>query len=331
MTPPLASIILLTYKQEAFVEEALRSLLGQDWPNFEIIISDDASPDGTLDVVRRTLASVPTCVPVRILSSESNFGLAANWNRAVAAAAGEIIIAAAGDDTSDPGRVRRAMELFASDPECQALYFGCRTMDAKGQILENPWRPLHQTQRRSLDAASLWNGFYFNGATAAYRTRLLRAFGPIDPRCGTEDVSAVVRAQMLGSAVVHPQVLVSWRWHGANLSHGSQTAGLTKATRLKIKLRQARGAYYDGRQLVKDAVTAIEISIRTPVALASVQRAGNRMAALNRLRYHSLHPCSRWGVLCFLAYRLLVSPDVTFSEGIKCGLKAMLRRFTISR
>ena len=48
MTPPLASIILLTYKQEAFVEEALRSLLGQDWPNFEIIISDDASPDGTL-------------------------------------------------------------------------------------------------------------------------------------------------------------------------------------------------------------------------------------------------------------------------------------------
>lgn len=331
MTPPLASIILLTYKQEAFVEEALRSLLAQDWPNFEIIISDDASPDGTLEVVHRTLASVPTSVPVRILSSESNFGLASNWNRAVAAAAGEVIIASAGDDTSDPQRVRRAMELFASDPECQALYFVCRTMGAEGQILENPWRPLHQAQRRSLDSERLWKGFYFNGATAAYRTSMLRAFGPIDPRCGTEDVSAVVRAQMLGSAVVYPDVLVNWRWHGANLSHGSQAGGVAKALKTKAKLRQARGAYHDGRQLVKDATVAASISTRSPQALAAVRRAGNRMSALNRLKFHSLHPRSRWGVMSVLVGRLLTCADVPKAEGVICSVKAVARRLTSAR
>ena len=331
MTPPLASIILLTYKQEAFVEEALRSLLAQDWPNFEIIISDDASPDGTLEVVHRTLASVPTSVPVRILSSESNFGLASNWNRAVAAAAGEVIIASAGDDTSDPQRIRRAMELFASDPECQALYFVCRTMDAKSQILENPWRPLHQAQRRSLDSERLWKGFYFNGATAAYRTSMLRAFGPIDPRCGTEDVSAVVRAQMLGSAVVYPDVLVNWRWHGANLSHGSQAAGVAKSLKIRAKLRQARGAYHDGRQLAKDATTAASISTRSPQALAAVRRAGNRMSALNRLKFHSLHPRSRWGVMSVLVGRLLTCADVPKAEGVICSVKAVARRLTSAR
>jgi len=331
MTAPLASIVLLTYRQEAFVEEALRSLLKQDWPNFEIIIADDGSPDRTLEVIGKTLASVQTTVPVRVLSSVVNHGLATNWNRAVEAAAGEVIIASAGDDTSDPERVRRSMELFAADPDCQALYFCCRTIDAQGRIMENPWRPLHQIQRRALDAVTLWKGFYFNGATAAYRTSMLRAFGPIDPRCGTEDVSSVVRAQLLGSAVVYPEVLVNWRWHGANLSHGSQAAGVTKALKIKAKLRQARGAHHDGRQLVKDAASAASISTRSSQALATVRRSGNRISVLNRLKFHSLHPRSRWSVLGVLVFRLLACADVSKVEGVICSAKAVARRLSVAR
>jgi glycosyltransferase involved in cell wall biosynthesis len=331
MTTPLVSIVLLTYRHEAFVAEAIRSLLKQDWPNFEIIIADDGSPDRTSEVIRETLASAQAAVPVRLLLSEVNHGLATNWNRAVEAAAGEVIVASAGDDTSDPERVRRSMELFAADPDCQALYFSCRTMDAEGRTIENPWRPIRQIQRRALDAETLWKGFNFNGATAAYRTRMLRAFGPIDPRCGTEDVSSLVRAQLLGSAVVSPEVLVSWRWHGANLSHGSKVAGVTKALRIKAKLRQARGAYHDGRQLVKDASSAASISKRSSQALAAVRRSGNRICALSRLKFHSLHPRSRWGVLGILVARLLASADVSKAEAIICSVKAVTRRLSAVR
>jgi GT2 family glycosyltransferase len=306
MTAPLASIVLLTYKQEAFVEEALRSLLCQDWPNFEIIISDDASPDGTLDVVRKTLASAPTRVHVRILSSESNLGVAASWNRAVAAASGEVIVAAAGDDTSDSERVRRAMELFASDLHCQALYFNCRTMDAHGQILENPRRPLRRAQRRSLDAEHLWKGFYFNGATAAYRTSLLRLFGPIDPRCGTEDVSAVVRAQMLGSAVVYPEVLVSWRRHSASLSFRS----LSGSAGWLSKFRRARGAYRDAQQIRKDILRSVELSMRTGVMVKAALREAAVMYHQNRIKYHLLHPRRRAPVVLGMIARLLTEAQI---------------------
>lgn len=331
MTTALASIVLLTYKHEAFVNEALRSLLNQDWPNFEIIIADDGSPDRTLEVIRNTLVSAQTTIPIRVLPSGMNLGLASNWNRAVEAAAGDVIIAAAGDDTSDQGRVRRAMELFSADLDCQALYFSCRTMDAYGQILENPWRPVRKIQRRALDAGTLWKGFYFNGATAAYRTSMLRAFGPIDHRCGTEDVSSVVRAQLVGSAVVHPEVLVSWRWHGANLSHGSQAGGTTKTSKTKAKLRQARGAYHDGRQLVKDAIIAANIGVRSPQTLAAVRSYGNRLSVLSRLKYHSLHPCSRWSVLGALVKKLLLCPDVSKVEAVICSVKAVARRLLAAR
>lgn len=306
MTTPLASIIMLTYKQEAFVEEALRSMLKQDWPNFEIIIADDGSPDRTLDVIRRTLASAGCVAPVRLLPSEMNRGLATNWNRAVAAASGEVIIAAAGDDVSDPQRVRRAMELFAEDPQCQALYFGCRTMDAHGQILENPRHPLRWPQRRSLDAANLWKGFYFNGATAAYRTSMLRLFGPIDHRCGTEDVSAVVRAQMLGSAVVYPEVLVSWRRHAASLSLRS-SSGL--AGRLS-KLRRARGGYHDAQQVKKDILRSVDLSLRTAADVRGALREAAVMYHQNRIKYHLLHPRRRATVVLGTIRRLLADAQV---------------------
>ena len=329
MTTPLASIILLTYKQEAFVEEALRSLLCQDWSNFEIIVSDDASPDGTLDVVRRTIASTRTCVPIRILPSESNLGVAANWNRAVAAASGEVIIAAAGDDASDPQRVRRAMELFASDPDCQALYFSCRTMDAHGKILENPRRPLHRAQRRSLDVASLWKGFYFNGATAAYRTSLLRLFGPIDPRCGTEDVSGVVRAQMLGSAVVHPEVLVSWRRHSASLSFRSPSGSAGWLS----KLRRARGAYRDAQQIRKDILRSVELSMRTAVKVKGALREAAVMYHQNRIKYHLLHPRRRAPVVLSMIARLLAESQIPLPTRVGLAAKrlcGLLRRRPLS-
>lgn len=50
------SIIFLAYCHEAFVEEALRSVLTQTYCPLEITVSDDHSPDGTFDVIRRMLA-----------------------------------------------------------------------------------------------------------------------------------------------------------------------------------------------------------------------------------------------------------------------------------
>ncbi|NJO00518.1 MAG: glycosyltransferase [Bacteroidia bacterium] len=58
MTSPLVSVICLCYNHEAFVEEALVSVLFQEYPNFEIIIVDDASPDHSAERIEKFLRDI---------------------------------------------------------------------------------------------------------------------------------------------------------------------------------------------------------------------------------------------------------------------------------
>lgn len=323
---PRATVLLLTFRQQAFVRPALLSLLDQDYPNLEILVLDDASPDRTLDIVREVLAEHPRSGCVRVMPAARNQGLAANWNRGVAAASGEILVAAAGDDVSHPGRVAAAAAYFAANPSVHALYFGCRIIDAAGSLRSAEWRPIAAPVTKTLGSGEMWKGFPFNGATAAYRAGCLRKFGPIDRRCGTEDVSSLMRAQMMGSAVVLPPVQVDWRWHGANLSHGGVAGSVERTARLRAKLRKAKGAYHDGAQLERDAHRAVELGLRPAGQVAGLVAAARKMQATARLKYHALHPGSRWTVFAHLAGQVWRSSHFSLVERVALTAKCFARR-----
>ena len=321
MTPPLASIVLLTYKQEDFVEEALRSLLKQDWPNFEIIIADDGSPDSTLAVIRRTLAEKGDDPRIRVLPSESNRGMVWNWNRAVAEARGEIVVAAAGDDLMEPDRVRRTAEYFLLHPTCQALSGNCRTIDEGGAVMRDPWRVRHAVVVRSLGSGPLWKGFGFIGSTAAYRSSLLSAFGPLDLRCGSEDTPCVVRAQLAGSAAVLPEVMMSWRRHGGSVSFAAAGVGQSRAAMHAAKRRKARGAFRDAQQIRKDILRAIELSMRSAGEVRGALAEAAFMYHQNRLKYHLLHPRRQTRVVFGMIGRLLADRELTLSSRLALAAK----------
>lgn len=57
MSLPKISVIFLSYKQEAYVREALRAVLTQDLPDYEVIIGDDASPDSTRRIIEEEIAA----------------------------------------------------------------------------------------------------------------------------------------------------------------------------------------------------------------------------------------------------------------------------------
>ncbi len=323
---PLVTVLLLTYQHERFVAQALESLLAQDWPAMEVFVLDDASTDETLGVVNRLLAHHPRRSIVRIMPAARNQGLAANWNRGVAAATGEIIIAAAGDDASAPSRVRESANFLKANPSVHALYYNCRVIDEAGNIRHDPWRKFVGPATRTLGHKELWKGFPFHGATAAYRTSTLRSFGPIDVRCGTEDVSSLMRAQIAGNAVATPEVLVDWRWHGANLSHGGVASGVDRAKRLKAKLRKAKGAVYDGIQLQRDAQSAVKLGFRSVNEVVGMLSSGRKMELTNRLKFHSLHPQSRWCVCLSLGLAVINCRQIPKAQGCTAFVRALLRR-----
>lgn len=73
------SVIITTYNSEAFIEKALVSVCEQTYPHFEVIISDDASSDGTIDKVKEILLKYPN-VSYQLIESKKNQGVGGSKN-----------------------------------------------------------------------------------------------------------------------------------------------------------------------------------------------------------------------------------------------------------
>jgi len=237
MSLPSISVIFLSYKQEAYVVAALRAVLEQDLPDYEIIIGDDASPDRTRALIEAELAAYRGRARIVLLPPAPNVGVIRNFNRCVAASTGDILVAAAGDDVSHPTRLRRIAEFFRDHPDCYAHYSNARVVDAVGGVLRPTWYHHQGVQFRQFDPRGfhLYQGVQFCGATGSYRGDVFRKFPPMPGTTGGEDGPAILRSLLLGSAAIDAEILLDWRWHGANMSHGSKPKGL----RWRAKLRRA--------------------------------------------------------------------------------------------
>src|ERR1700757_1973550 len=113
MAKPKVSIGLPVYNGEKYLVQALNSLINQDFEDFEIIISDNASTDGTADICR-TYASTER--RIRYYRNESNIGSAPNYRRVFELARGDFFKWCSHDDICLPGLLSRCLQVFESAP-----------------------------------------------------------------------------------------------------------------------------------------------------------------------------------------------------------------------
>src|ERR1700680_2769715 len=109
---PLVSVVYLTYKHEKFALDALRSVLAQTYPMLDIIILDDASPDGTADIIATELAKHQDRVDLRFVRNERNLGAFGNTRKGLSLAQGDFIVLFNGDDVMLPTMVERMVEVW---------------------------------------------------------------------------------------------------------------------------------------------------------------------------------------------------------------------------
>lgn len=116
------SVCIGTYNQVGYIAECIRSVLMQADASIqlEILVGDDASTDGTGDLVRSLAAEHPGVVIPHI--RPSNLGAARNYQALVAAATGDFIAHLDGDDYWLPGKLRRQVSLMLQRPHCAVSY-----------------------------------------------------------------------------------------------------------------------------------------------------------------------------------------------------------------
>ena len=129
MSPPL-SVLMSAHDEEVFVAEAIESILGQTFSEYEFIIIDDGSTDATHEVISRYSDR-----RIRLLSNEKNIGLSRSLNRGLEVCRGELIARMDANDLSDPSRFERQLAAFQSRPDLDLVWTGASYMTRTGETL----------------------------------------------------------------------------------------------------------------------------------------------------------------------------------------------------
>jgi len=117
--PPLVSVICLCYNQKDFVAQAIRSVLAQTYQNIELIVVDDASTDGSKEVIRETLKDTN----IQFIDIDENVGNCKAFNQGYRLSKGEYLIDLAADDLLLPARVELGINDFSNAPELAGVHF----------------------------------------------------------------------------------------------------------------------------------------------------------------------------------------------------------------
>jgi glycosyltransferase involved in cell wall biosynthesis len=214
---PSASIVLLTFNQEQFVQDALESLLNQDYEELEIVISDDCSKDGTWEQIQTTLEGYKGPKKVIAIRNQANLGIVDNYASAFKKTSGDLIFMAAGDDISLPNRCSLSIQFWRNcEKEYDLVAADAIDMSYTGEHLK-----IKEIERLEDWTTQRWfecKPFFF-GASFMVTRRLLN-LAPLNNQFPYEDQCLVFRSLLMGGAVRLPKPLVCYRRGGLTQSSG---------------------------------------------------------------------------------------------------------------
>lgn len=209
MNRPFFSVLLPAYNARAHIRRALSDLAAQTFRDFEIVVVDDGSTDGTAEIVQGF--SDPG---VRMIRLPENQGLVGALNAGLAEARGKWIARQDADDRCRPNRLERQSQLISQNPEAVLFYSWATLIDERGW-----WRG---TLRPPVDDAGLrWDLCFRNPVphtSAVFPTDLVRnEMGGYSGDNVTADFDLWSRLMRKGSAAGDKDCLVSYRNHGASI------------------------------------------------------------------------------------------------------------------
>ena len=219
---PLVSIGVPIYNEERHLRSMLDSILAQDYKDFEIIISDNASTDDTALICEEYSGKDPR---IHYYRSQANLGSLPNFNRAFALASGEFFFWAGGHDLYQPSFISSCLKVIMEDPAIVLCYAQTSRTDPPGRAVAFEWHDL-DTRGITSPSARLKRVLWQYGAFAffgLYRTSALRQV-PLQ-RVAAPDIILLAELSLLGTFAHLPEPLI-WARNAAD--HGDWRAHLEK-------------------------------------------------------------------------------------------------------
>lgn len=243
MTGTTVSVALCTHNGARFIAEQVASILGQTVPVTQLVISDDASSDDTVDIALNTIERarlggarfVPSVV---VLRNPVALGVTANFEQAIRATVGDFIALCDQDDRWHVDRVEAALAVFSSRPEITLVHSDAVLIDGDGAPMGHTLfdvlgiGPATIGQIHRGDALSLLTRRNLvTGATTMIRRTLLDDSLPF-PAAWVHDEWLAIIAAASGGVDVVADPLIDYRQHGGNEIGAVELSLLGKVRRM---------------------------------------------------------------------------------------------------
>lgn len=217
MTLPLVSIAIPAYRHAHFIEATLASVCAQTYPELELVLIDDGSPDDTFEVAKRFLATRQARFRRIVLQRHKNQGVSGNSNACIQACQGEWVHLLGSDDIIHPEKVAKIQQALAdwSSHDLALIHTDCDFIDENG-------RPVTRTRQRPRPEPGPQTSAYrwifmgehsiFNPSIALHRDKFLE-IGGFDRSLVLEDIDCWLRLSVKHCIARVPEVLASYRKH----------------------------------------------------------------------------------------------------------------------
>lgn len=166
---PWVTVVTPSFQQGKFLEESIRSVEGQAYPNLEHVVIDGGSTDGTVEILRRISSRGLAWV------SEPDRGQTDALNKGFARAKGEILGWLNADDVYRPGAVKEAVDFLIAHRDVAMVYGDADYIDTTGKVIG-------RFPAAATDYARLRRGYvHIPQQSAFFRAEIWRQVGPLDP------------------------------------------------------------------------------------------------------------------------------------------------------
>lgn len=206
----LVSVLIACYNHEKYIEECIESVLGQTYPNIELLVVDDGSRDNSVKVIERLQKKYGFD-----FVAQQNQGLPRTLNSMIARCRGTLITPFGSDDVMLPERIEKQVRYLQGKPEVGICAGNIEGIDENSLPLAK--QPRGTAERMDFAAAFIRRPPF--APTLLFRREALEAVGGFDEHIPLEDLLIALKVAHAGYYIdTLEDVLVRYRMHSSNTS-----------------------------------------------------------------------------------------------------------------
>lgn len=284
---PSLSVVMAFHNDAPFIAEAIESVLNQTYSDFEFLLINDASTDGSPEIVARY-----SDARIRLLNNPENLHLARSLNRGLAVARGALVARLDANDVARPDRFEKQMRFLRDHPEIVLLGGQYETIDTAGRRL--PWSDF---PKPFTELGVKWYFLFdspFIHSTVMFRKAVIDELGGYNPAfqfAPSEDAELWARAAASHRMVNLPDVLVSQRYDTKSITYDNSRpnrAGFVERFTQFFAANMERYLGHENADEWAGLITAL-VTDQVPVDDQTLRRYTDAVEAMER-RLIELHP-----------------------------------------